>query len=156
MDNVDDSYFRGIFAFTVFMIPQTIVLVFILKKIFCCISNFKFSIYLRRYHFMIACILQILIESNVSFFTYLFFRQMMVSFSFTIKDKVFLVLSNFIFFCIIISSCCFYFIGNYIYKKGFGYFLYCFYRCFPSFVFLTCRYFVSGFAKGVIHSVLHQ
>ena len=156
MDGVDDSFLRGTFAFAVFMVPQTILLVFILKRVFHCVSAYGFSAYLRRFYFMGACVLQILLESNLSFFTYLFFRQMMVSFSFKAVDKAFLALSTVLFFCIMVSVCCFYFMANCAYKKGFGYFLYCFYRCFPSFVFLTCRYFVSGFAKGVIHSVLHQ
>ena len=115
IDGVDDSFFRGIFAFAVFMIPQTLLLVFILKRIFCWIANFSISIYLRRYYFVTACVLQILIESNVSFFTYLFFRQMMVSFSFQVYDKLFLALSVTVFFFIMVSACCFYFLANYLY-----------------------------------------
>ena len=101
-------------------------------------------------------VLQILIEGNVSFFTYIFFRQSFVSFSFNFTDKVFLGLSILIFFLVFLIGICFYFIFNEKYEKKMGYFIYCYYRSFPSLIFITFRHFFRSFFKGVIHSTLHQ
>ena len=105
---------------------------------------------------MLGCVIQILVEGNISFFTYVFFRQMFVSFSFNFYDKAFLAISVVAFFFIFIVTLVFYFIFNYQYGKKFSYFIYCFYRCFPSFVLLTFRNLVRGFLRGVIHSTLYS
>ena len=155
IDEVDDSFVRSLFPCLVFLIPQTILIVFILNRIFARIRTNKASVYVRRYFFVLPCVIQIVVEGNIPFFTYIFFRQAMVAFAFKFADKVFIAGAVVVFFAMLLAASCFYFLGNYHYKKRFGYFIYCFYRCFPSMVFLTFRMFVRGFVRGVIHSTLH-
>ena len=155
IDNVDDNFARGVFPFTVLTIVPTIVINVILYFIFKLLFKYKISVYFRRYYFLIPCLLQGLIEGNIQYFTYLFFRQSFVVFSFKFTDKIFIVLSVLFFFVILMVTCCFYFLFNYSLKKKFGYFIYCFYRTFPSMMFLTFRLVMKGFIRGVIHSCLH-
>ena len=155
IDGVDDSFARSMFPCLVFLVPQTILSVFIFNRIFACIRTKKISVYVRRYFFVLPCVIQIVVEGNIPFFTYIFFRQTMVAFAFKFADKLFIAGAVVVFFAILMAASCFYFLSNYHYKKRFGYFIYCFYRCFPSMVFLTFRMFVRGFARGVIHSTLH-
>ena len=155
VDDVDDSFARSLFPFFLFLIPQTIVLTLFLKAVFYCIYQKKISIYIRRYFFTAACLWQILIEGNIAYFTYIFFRQMMVGFSSKFVDKVFLGASIVAFGCILLIAFCSYLMFNKYYGKTFGYFIYCFYRSLPSMVLLTVRFFVRGFIRGVIHSTLH-
>ena len=156
VDDVDDSFARSLFPCMVFLVPQTIILVLILNRIFTCIADKKYSVYIRRYFFVLPCVIQIVVENNMPFFTYIFFRQAMVAFSFNFTDKLFIAVAVVVFFLMMMAGICFYFLFDYLYKKRFGYFIYCFYRCFPSMVFLTFRMFVRGFARGVIHSTLHS
>ena len=156
VDDVDDNYFKGSFFFLALTVPQTIILSLVFYCIFRILFNYKISTFFRRYSFLGATIIQSLVETNIVFFSYIFFRQTLVSFSFNFNDKLFLALSVCLFFFIMIGSFCYYFIGNLIYEKKFGYFIHCFYRCFPTLLFLTFRFAFRGFAQGAIHSLLHN
>ena len=155
VDNVDDSFFRGLFNFMIFSVPQTILLCIVCKRIFSCLFNYRISILFRRFYFIECSIIQALLESNFSFFTYLFFKQMSVPFFFNFTDKVFLAGTVLLFFCMVIIACCFYFILNKYHGKGFGYFIYYYYRCFPAFVAISLKYFCRGFLKGCIHGLFY-
>lgn len=155
VDDVDDNFARGTFPFFLFLVPQTILMLFVLHRVFRCLSQYKVSVYFRRYFFLLACVVQILVEDNISFFSYLFFQQTFVAFSFKFTDKLFIAASVSMFLLVVLAACCFYFLCNEIYGKCFGYFIYCFYRIFPAFVFLTVRHFGRGLLRGAIHSCLH-
>ena len=155
-DGVDDSFVRGIFPFVLFGVPPILVTTFIFYRLFQCLFNYKISSYVRRFYFVLPCLLQSLIEGNISFFTYIFFRQCFLAFSFKFLDKVFIATAFGFFFFVIMMACCFYFLGNRYYKKKFGYFIYCFYRTYPSMVYLSFQLVMRGIVRGVIHSCLHN
>ena len=156
VDDVDDSFARGTFSFVVFTVAQTLIQCLLLRKVFLWLSNYKISVYIRRFFFVGASMVQILVEGNISFLTYLFFKQALIPFSFSFMDKAFLALSYCLYFFIMVSLCAFYFICHELYRKNFGYFIYCLYRCFPTLVYLTIRFFIRGFLRGAIHSLLHN
>ena len=52
VDNVDDSFFRGLFNFMIFSVPQTILLCIICKRIFFCLFKYQISIFFRRFYFI--------------------------------------------------------------------------------------------------------
>ena len=112
IDGVDDSFIRGLFPCQVFLIPQTIIIVFIFNRIFACIRTKKISVYLRRYSFVVPCVIQIVVEGNTPFFTYIFFRQAMVAFSFKFVDKAFIAGAIVVFFFMLLAASCFYFLSN--------------------------------------------
>ena len=147
---------RGVFAFAIFVFPPILCLYCIFKGIFHCIHPYKISVYLRRYYFLSCALSQGLIEGNIPFFTYLFFRQCYLAFSFKFTDKIFIAIAIVLFFFVIIFVCCFYFIYNWYLEKKFGYFIYCFYRSLPAMVFLTFQLVMRGLVRGAIHSCLHN
>ena len=156
VDDVDDCFFRGMFQFFVFFLPQTLILCLVFRKVFNLLFNYKISILFRRFYFTPCVLIQMLVETNLAFFTYLIFKQIGVAFSFQFTDKIFLALSILIFGIFLVFSLCSYFIGNQIYGKGFGYFIYCYYRCFPAMGYITIKYILRGFLKGAIHHFFHE
>ena len=156
VDGVDDSFMRGIFKFVVFSLPVTLIITFLFQRLFFLLFKKKVSVYFRRYSFTACVLLQGLIEGNIPFFTYLFFRQSFVAFASKFLDKVFVAGAVVCFFVVISFVCCFYFLFYRYLKKKFGYFIYCYYRCLPSMVFLTIQRILRGVVRGVIHSCLHN
>ena len=156
VDEVDDCFLRGSFDFFVFTIPQTLFLFFILRLLFNCLFHHRISIWVRRYYFTGCAIVQTFLESSFAFFTYLFFSQMIISFSFNFTDKLILAGSILLYFVFLFFGISFYFLGNNRNGKSFGYFLYCYYRCFPALIFLTLKCGLRAFAIGAIHRLLHE
>ena len=72
--------------FLIFTIPQTLILVFAFDAIFKYAKNHYLSKFIRRYCFK-AVIIQMMFEGNISYFTFLFFNQMITSFSFKQLDR---------------------------------------------------------------------
>ena len=156
IDGVDDSFVRAIFSFLIFGVPPILVATLFFRGIFKCLFKYQISVYLRRYFFILPCLLQGLIEGNIGFFTYVFFRQAFLAFSFKFADKLAIVMAVMFFFGVVMVACCFFLIFNHLLKKKIGYFIYCFYRTFPSMVYLNLQLVMRGIVRGVIHSCLHN
>ena len=156
MDGGDDNFLRGIFPIAIFVVIPTLCISFVLRRVFLCFFEYKFSVHIRRYFFISCELLQTLIEPNIAFLTYLLCRQSFLSFSFNFADKISLTVSLLLFFPVLIFACCFYFMFNRQLKKKFGYFIYCFKRCSPSMLYLTLRLILRGLLRGAIHGCLHE
>ena len=89
VQDLDGSFFRSVTIFSLLTLPQMIILCLILKFIFDRIREHKLSIFFRRYSF-IPNFFQIVLEPNISYFTYLFFNQAKIFFAFRFGDKLFL------------------------------------------------------------------
>ena len=112
VEDLDGSFFRSVTIFSLLTIPQTLALCLILKCIFELIRGHKISVFLRRYSFFLPNFLQIVLEPNISYFTYLFFNQAKIFFSFRFSDKIFLTFAVVFEFCVIMFSICFYYYIN--------------------------------------------
>ena len=151
IDGVDDVFVRKIYSFLFFTIPQMLMLCGILKGIFLLLFNYKISVFFRRYSFVFPSSVQMLLEGNVAYFTFIAFNQMKVAFSFKFIDKLSIVVCVCFFGFLFIGSICFYVICNQFYQKQFGYFLYCVFRCNSALCFLTVKFFTRGILRGAIH-----
>ena len=136
-------------------VPQTILICLIMLLLFRFIRNYEISVFIRRYCFF-SNFFQIVLEPNIGFFTFIFFNQTKMFFSFAFLDKFWLCISVMVWGIVLLFCFCFYFLTDYLYKVQAGYFLHHYYRTFPGLVFLTFRMTVRGFLKGIIHSLFHE
>ena len=92
--------------FLVFHVPFTFLVVFILNKIFYALFNYPISAWIRPYSFWLI-LLDLLIQNNIEFFTFLGFRNIQAMVSFTFESKClngFFILFLFVVFITMCSS----------------------------------------------------
>ena len=155
VEEKDSSFARSVGLFSVLTVPQMLILCLVLWRIFLCIKNFKWSVYLRRYCFTPNYV-QIVLEPNISYFTYLFFNQTKNFFAFNFWDKISLAFSVVFMMIVLLCSICFFILVNEFYEKKSGYFLHNFYRTPKGILYATLRINIRGLIYGMLHSLLYE
>ena len=139
----------------VFCVPLTLISVFILNKLFGCLFNFEISKYLRPYSFLLITF-ELLIQNYVEQLTFLGFRNIQVSFSFSLAGKMMQVLGIFMLFLIVLAVASSYFLYLYKYGKLAKYFLANLFRFPSSYALMIIMYGIRPFLKGVSHAILYE
>lgn len=155
VESYDGSFIRSTITFLVLTLPQMGLFCLIMNKAFDIIREYRISILLRPYSFF-PSFLEMTIEGNVGFFTYIFFNQMRMAFSFAYHDRLWLAFAVFSFFNVPIFVLSFYHFINLRYGKQAGYFIGNFYRTLPGLCFVTLRVLVRSCMQGAAHSLLHD
>ena len=83
----NNSLLDNLLDFLVFSVPLMIVLEFLNYKLFYCLFDYEVSKYLRPYSFRLILI-ELLIQGNLEYFTFLGFRALQVFFSYTIASTL--------------------------------------------------------------------
>lgn len=138
--------------FFVFFIPFSVISTFLLNRLFYILFDYSISICLRPYSFW-AILIELLIQNNIQYFTFLGFRALAIPFSFQFASKWLLIFSVTFFFIttlLAFSSYAFYYGW---YGKLARYFLVNMYRFPSSYALMIILYGVRPFLKGVIHSL---
>ncbi len=140
--------------FLIFNISLTLTFVFLYNRIFYLLFNYPVSIFLRSYSFWLI-LLDLLIQRNIEFFTFIICRsiQVMVNFNFTTKlFNTLTILLGFILIICVIGSYAFYYFQ---YRKLGRYFLYNMYRFPSSYLLMIICDGIKPFLKGLVHAMLY-
>ena len=117
-------------------VPYIIILFIVVNKLFYCLFNYEISQHIRIFSFW-GFLLQMGLESNIEFFTFLGFRNFHTMMSFNFTHKVYLSLMIFFMFFVIIFAFGGYFLLYYFYGKLAKYFLDNLYRIEGAFFMMT-------------------
>ena len=137
--------------FLVLAVPLTLMMWFLYYHIFYCLFHYEVSKFLRPYSFGLI-LLDLLLQGNLEYFTFLVFRSLDVFFSYSIVStffKVFTVLFMFLLLGCTIGS---YWGYYYQYIKLARYFLSNMYRFKSSYLLMTVTFGLRPFLKGFIHA----
>lgn len=138
----------------VFFITLTIILVFVLQKIFYLLFNYEISKFLRSYSFWLI-LGELLIQNNIEFFTFVGFRAFQTSFAFSFVSKCMNAFSILFLFLVIFATFTSYVIYYTQYGKLARYFLINMYRFPSSYALMIVCYGIRPFLKGIIHAMLY-
>ena len=83
----NNSLLDNLLDFLVFSVPLMILLEFLNYKLFYCLFDYEVSKYLRPYSFRLILI-ELLIQGNLEYFTFLGFRALQVFFSYTVASTL--------------------------------------------------------------------
>ena len=137
----------------VFFIPMTLVMSFFFYKIFHIFYNYEISKYFRPYSFPLI-LFDLLIQTNIEYFTFIGFRSLDTSFSFNFFSRMLVFLGIIMLFFTMIGSTVSYFIYYAHYKTMARYFLVNLFRFPSSYALMIIMYGLRPFLKGVVHAVL--
>ena len=101
-------------------------------------------------------LLELLIQNNIEFFTFVGFRALSTTLSKDFNEKVFNTLIIIFLFIVIFCTFSSYSIYYHRYKKLARYFLVNMYRFPSSYILMTIAFGVRPFLKGIIHASLHD
>ena len=107
---------------------------------------------MRPYSFLWV-LLEILVQSNIEYFTFLALRNFQTPFSFNIESKLLQVLVILMFFLVTFTAFCSYSLYYYDYRKLAKYFLFNLFRFKSSYVLMTIMYGVRPLLKGTLHTL---
>lgn len=113
------------------------------------------SRYLRKYFFFKTSLLQILIESNLAYFSFVCFNNLSQTFCFKWQDRAALIFTVIFLFGLLAFSFAYYFLMKIFLVKDSYHFIDGLYRCNASYEYLTLAHLLRNFLRGVISSVLH-
>ena len=136
-----------------FHVPAVILFVFLSNRLFYLLFNYQISFIFRAYSFK-WILLEILIQNNVEFFTFLGLRNFLTPFSFNIPTKMFQVLAILVFFMTLLAAFWSYSLYYSDYGKLAKYFLCNMFRFPSSYILMTILYGVRPFLKGIVHALM--
>jgi hypothetical protein len=146
---------RTALPFFLIVVPLNIVACLVLYFLFYLVKNYKVSKYLRKFYFIKTALLQILLEGNIVYFTYVCFGHLTTSFTFEFGDKISLFFTVLFLFLLVIFTFGFYpLMGSFLLKKS-SYFLYSCYRCYPGYTYLSVKNLIRNFLRGTVFYFLH-
>ena len=151
----DNFFFRNTIEYFVLNVPYCLIVFFLLNRLFYCFFNYSVSQYVRIFSFW-GFLYQMLIESNIEYFTFLAFRNFQTMFSFRFADKLYLVGFVLFFYFVAAGSIGSYFLYKYFYSKLSKYFMTNVYRVKGAILIMTFIYGIRPFIKGIIHSNLYN
>ena len=118
--------------------------------------KYRISRFLRKFYFIKSVLLQVLIEGNVVYFTYVCFGHLSTSFSFQFGDKVSLLFTVVFLFVVVVFTFAYYLlVGHFLQEKA-GYFIYCYYRCNSGYFLLSTKNLIRNFLRGAVFYFLHE
>ena len=139
----------------VFFVPFVLVLIVLFNRLFYCLFNYEVSKFLRIYSFW-WILLEILVQRNLEYFTFLCFRNFLVMFQFSIISKILLILNLLMFSLILVTT----FYSYFHYYREYGrlakYFLANMFRFPSSYALMIIVYGIKAFMKGIIHAMLYE
>ena len=135
-------------------LPVTLVMIFLLNRLFCCLFNFKASIFLRPYSFW-WILLELLVQGNVEIFTFLALRNCLTPYHFDLPSRLFQVLMILVFFLVVLASYASYSLYYQQYGKLARYFLVNMFRFPSSYVLMAVLYGLRPFLKGAVHALMY-
>ena len=138
----------------VFQVPLTLLLIFLLNRLFHCLFQFEISSLLRHYSFW-GIILELLIVGNIELFTFLALRNCHTVFSSDITTRLMQALMILMFFIVFVSTFASYPWYYVQYQNLAKYFLANMFRFPSSYVLMSVIYGVRPFLKGAIHALLY-
>ena len=107
--------------FFVFYVPFTLLLVFLWNRLFYILFNHEISKFLRPYSFW-AILVELLVQNNIEFFTFVSFRAITTMISFNFSTKLLNVVTIIILLLIFLCSVCSYVLYSSQYGKLAKYF----------------------------------
>ena len=128
---------------------------FILYKIFFLIFNYEISKYLRPYSFLLI-FFDLVIQSNVEYFTFLGLRTLITSFSFNYISKFLILIGIIMMFITVLCSISSYFLYYYKYGKLGRYFLVNLFRFTSSYPLMVIMFGIRPFLKGAVHALVYD
>ena len=139
----------------VFFLPFTLITVVLFNRLFRCLFHYEISKFLRFYSFWWV-LMEILIQRNIEFFTFLGFRNFKTMFHFDIGSKLLVTLNLIMFFLTLITTFHSYFHYYGEYGRLAKYFLSNMFRFPSSYALMTIVYGLKPFTKGIIHAMLYE
>ena len=139
----------------VFFLPFTLITVVVFNRLFYCLFHYEISKFLRIYSFWWV-LMEILIQRNIEFFTFLGFRNFKTMFHFDMGCKLLVILSLIVFFLTLITTFHSYFHYYGEYGRLAKYFLSNMFRFPSSYALMTIVYGLKPFTKGIIHAMLYE
>lgn len=107
------------FSFFVYTVPQNILFCFSLYLLFHLTKQYRISKCVRRFYFIKTVFAIAMLEENLGYFVFVCFSHLGHSFSFKFADKVSILLSVFLLFCLVVFALCFYLlVAKYLRKKA--------------------------------------
>ena len=136
-----------------FHVPAVLLFVFLSYQFFYLLFNYQISFIFRSYSFK-WILLELLIQNNVEYFTFLGFKHFLTPFSFNLPTKMLQILAILVFFLTLISA----FWGYSMYYSEYGklakYFLCNMFRFPTSNNLMTILYGVRPFLKDIVHALM--
>ena len=136
-----------------FHVPAVLLFVFLSNRFFYLLFNHQISFIFRSYSFK-WILLELLIQNNIEFFTFLGFRNFLTPFSFNLPTKMLQVLAILTFFLILMAAFCSYSMYYSEYGKLAKYFLCNMFRFPSSYILMTILYGIRPFLKGIVHAMM--
>ena len=137
--------------FVLVSIPLTLTMEFIFYRLFHCLFNIEISKYLRPYSFC-WILLEMTIQNNIEYFTFVGFRAFDIPFSFTLASTIVQGFTICFMFIVLVTTITSYLFYYYHYGKMARYFLSNMYRFKSSYVLMTITFGVRPFLKGLVHA----
>lgn len=150
----NNVFFSSTVDFFCFFLPLTIVFLFLTNRIFYLLFNCPISIVFRPYSFW-WILLELTIQNNIEYFTFLGFRALVIPFSFDFFSKGLFILTLVMFFLVLFSTFSSYAIYYSWYGKLARYFLVNMYRFPSSYALMIIIYGIKPFLKGFAHAFFH-
>ena len=122
---------------------------------FYCLFDYEISKYLRPYSFRLILI-ELLVQGNLEYFTFLGFRALQVFFSYSLTSTLLQVFTVLFMLIVILVTICSYLGYYYQYGKYARYFLSNMYRFPFSYVLMTFVFGFRPFFKGAVHAFLFE
>ena len=139
----------------VFFLPFTLVTVVLFNRLFYCLFDYEISRFLRIYSFWWV-LMEILLQRNIEFFTFLGFRNFQAMFHFDMASKLLVSLNLLMFFLTLLVTFHSYFHYYSQYGRLAKYFLSNMFRFPSSYALMIVVYGLKPFAKGIIHALLYE
>ena len=141
--------------FLVLFIPAILIIEYLFHKIFYCLFDYEISKFLRPYSFKLILV-DLIIQGNVEYFTFLGFRSFNVLFTFNTNTTIMQVFSIFFMLVVLLVTICSYLGYYYQYGKYARYFLSNMYRFPSSYVLMTFVFGFRPFLKGLVHAFFFE
>jgi hypothetical protein len=139
----------------VFGLPALLLFVFLCNRLFYLLFNYRVSSLLRPYSFW-AVLLELALQSNIEYFTFLGLRSLGIPFSFSCPSKWLLILAATMFFLVVFTAFISYALYYCWYGKLARYFLVNMYRFPSSYALMIFLYGIRPFMKGLAHALFHS
>ena len=151
----NDFLLSSILDFLAFSIPLNLMMVFLLNRMFYFLFNYEVSKFLRVYSFWLVLV-EILIQGNLEFFSFLGWRSFYVLFSFSLTCKAINAFVILFMFVVLLCSTTSYLFYHWVYGKMARYFINNMYRFQSSYILMVVCYGLRPFLKGCVHALFHD
>jgi ABC-type multidrug transport system fused ATPase/permease subunit len=151
----NNVFLASTIPYFVFFVPWTLVLVLLCNRLFYALFDCRVSKYLRPYSLWWV-LLELLLQNNVEYFTFLGCRSLDIPFSFSFQSRCLVLLSALMLLLTCFTAFSSYIIYYSFYQKLASYFLVNMYRLQSSFTLMTIAYGLKPMVKGLVHALLYD